>query len=62
VLAETVDLPTNVTRRRFIPFWKYELPDRAHTVRLKARNLEPGTTLRLQRAIIYGSAPRTPVI
>jgi hypothetical protein len=60
--ADTVELPTSATRRRFIPFWKYELPDGTHTVRLKLRTLEPGATLRLQRAIIYGRAPRTPEI
>ena len=62
VLAETVALPTNFTRRRYIPFWKYELPDGTHTVRLKARTIEPGATLRLQRAIIYGKTPKTPEI
>ncbi len=62
VLAETVELPTNFTRRRYIPFWKYELLDGTHTVRLKARTLEPGATLRLQRAIIYGKTPKTPEI
>jgi hypothetical protein len=62
VRADTIELPTNFTRRRYIPFWKYELPDGRHTVRLEVRNLEPGATLRLQRAIIYGKAPRTPEI
>lgn len=62
VRVETIELPTNATRRRFIPFWKYELPDGSHTVRLVVRQQEPGTTLRLQRAIIYGKAPKTPEI
>jgi hypothetical protein len=26
------------------------------------RHVEPGTTLRLQRAIVYGKAPKTPEI
>jgi hypothetical protein len=60
--VDTVELPTNATRRRFIPFWKYELPDGTHTVRLKVRALEAGATLRLQRAIIYGPAPKRPEI
>ncbi|WP_239491968.1 ADP-ribosylglycohydrolase family protein [Luteitalea sp. TBR-22] len=60
--AETVELPTNVNRRRFIPFWKYELPDGHHTVRLRLQRAVPGASLRLQRAIIYGSAPRRPEI
>lgn len=61
-LVETVELPTNVTRRRYIPFWRYELADGPHTVRLVVRTLEPGATLRLQRAIVYGKAPRTPEV
>ena len=60
--ADTVELPTNATRRRFIPFWKYELADGRHSVRLKLRALEPGATLRLQRAIIYGRSPKAPEI
>jgi hypothetical protein len=58
--VETIELPTNLTRRRFIPFWRYGLPDGAHTVRLKVRDQAPGTTLRLQRAIIYGASPKLP--
>ena len=60
--VETVELPTNFTRRRFIPFWRYQLPDGPHTVRLKVRQQAPGTTLRLQRAIIYGKAPKAPEV
>lgn len=60
--VETIELPTNMTRRRFIPFWRYDLRDGSHTVRLKVRQQEPGTTLRLQRAIIYGKSPRTPEV
>ena len=62
VRVDSIELPTNVNRRKFIPFWKYELTDGSHTVRLKVRSLEPGAALRLQRAIIYGRAPKTPEI
>ena len=37
-LVETMELPTNVTRRRFTPFWQYGLPDGKHTVRLRVRD------------------------
>lgn len=59
---ETVALPTSENRRRYIPFWKYELPDGRHTVRLTITNPTPGATLNLTRAIIYGRAPVTPAI
>jgi hypothetical protein len=60
--VETVALPTNENRRRFIPFWKYELPDGRHTVRLVITNPTPGATMHLTRAIIYGARPVTPPI
>jgi hypothetical protein len=59
-LAETVNLPTNVTRRRFTPFWKYELPDGKHTVRLKVRNPSGEASVFMERAVIYGSKPKRP--
>jgi ADP-ribosylglycohydrolase len=61
-LVETIELPTNFTRRRFTPFWKYGLPDRKHTVRLKIRNPSPDAGVALERAIIYGSKPRRPAV
>jgi hypothetical protein len=61
-LAETVELPTNVARRKYVPFWKYELPDGKHTVRLKVRNPSPGATISLERAIVYGSKPSRPPV
>jgi hypothetical protein len=62
VKVETVELPTNVNRRRFIPFWRYAMTDGRHTVRLVVQRSEAGASLRLQRAIIYGSAPKRPEI
>jgi hypothetical protein len=62
VKVETIDLPTNFTRRRFIPFWRYELPDGRHTVRLKVTNPAPGVSMQLQLAIVYGRAPVKPEI
>jgi hypothetical protein len=37
-LVETAELPTDFTRRRFVPFYRYELPRGRHTVRLALRN------------------------
>lgn len=58
--SETVELPTNLARRRFVPFWKYELPEGRHTVRLKVRNPSPDASVSLERAIVYGSRPGRP--
>ena len=62
VKVEAVELPTNATRRRFIPFWRYGLPDGRHAVRLTVRNPAPGASMTLQRAIVYGSRPVKPEI
>jgi hypothetical protein len=59
-LVETVELPTNLSRRKYIPFWKYELEDRKHSVRVKIRNPTPDASLSLERAIVYGSKPVRP--
>jgi ADP-ribosylglycohydrolase len=61
-MLETIELPTNFTRRRFTPFWKYGLPDGKHTVRLKIRNPSPDASLSMERAIVYGSKPRRPTV
>ena len=60
--VETVALPTNEQARRFIPFWRYDLPDGRHTVRLTVTNPTSGATMNLTRAIIYGRAPVRPAI
>jgi hypothetical protein len=61
-LAETVELPTSVARRRYVPFWKYELPEGKHTVRLKVRSPSPDASVSLERVIVYGrKAARPPV-
>jgi hypothetical protein len=54
-VVETIELPTNFTRRRFTPFWKYGLPESKHTVRLKIRNPSADITVSMERVIIYGS-------
>ncbi len=60
--VETVELPTARAPRRFIPFWRYGLPEGRHTVRLVMTNPTPGASMHLQRAIVYASAPRRPSI
>jgi hypothetical protein len=60
--VETIELPTNFTRRRFAPFWKYGLPEGKHTVRLKIRNPSSDASVSMERAVIYGSKPRRPAV
>jgi hypothetical protein len=50
-------LPTNYTSRKFIPFWKYQLPKRKHTVRLKVLNPTDKAQIKLPYAIIYNDKP-----
>jgi hypothetical protein len=54
-LAQTSKLPTNSIKRKFIPFWKYQLPAGKHTVRLKVLNPTDGANIRLSHAIIYSN-------
>ena len=61
-LAETVELPVNFTRRRFTPFWKYELPDGKHTARFKVKNPSSDASVSMERAVVYGSKPRRPPV
>ncbi|HKN45550.1 MAG TPA: ADP-ribosylglycohydrolase family protein, partial [Propionibacteriaceae bacterium] len=61
-LVETIELPTNFTRRRFTPFWRYGLQEGKHTVRLKIRNPSADASVSLERAVIYGSKPGRPVV
>jgi hypothetical protein len=54
-LVETTHLPTSQTHRKFIPFWRYELPDGPHTVRLQVQHPSEAAHVWLERAIVYGS-------
>jgi hypothetical protein len=61
-LVETIELPTNVTRRRYAPFWRYNLPAGKHTVRVKLRNPTADTWIQLDRVIVYGPKPIRPPV
>ena len=56
-LVESVVLPTTFRTRRYVPFYRYQLTDGKHTVKIVLR--DPGATRFLQasRAVVYGSAP-----
>jgi ADP-ribosylglycohydrolase len=56
-LVETASLPADFTVRRFTPFWKYQLDNGKHTVRLKQLNPSKEGGLFLGKVIIYGPEP-----
>jgi hypothetical protein len=53
VLTLTTKLPTNDITRKFIPFWKYQLPMGKHTVQIKVLNPTDKASIRLAHAVIY---------
>jgi hypothetical protein len=59
---EIVELPTSHARRRYAPFWRYELAPGPHTVKVKMRPLPPGASLFLERVIVYGPQPKRPPV
>jgi len=56
-LVETANLPASFTTRRFTPFWKYQLKNGKHKVRLKLLNPTDEGSLFLGKVIIYGTEP-----
>jgi hypothetical protein len=52
-LVQTSTLPINNITRKFIPFWKYQLPRGIHTVQLKVLNPTKIASIRLSHAIFY---------
>jgi len=58
--VETVKLPSNQTTRRFVAFWRYQLPNGKHNVRLKLANPAEGGVVALDYAILYSDEPSRP--
>ena len=56
-LVEKVKLPTERNKRRFTPFWKYQLPKGKHKVVIKILNPVDFVDVQLQHAIIYDDKP-----
>jgi hypothetical protein len=56
-LVETANLPADFTVRRFTPFWRYQLDNGKHTVRLKQLNPSKEGGLFLGKVIVYGPEP-----
>ena len=58
-LVEKISLPTERNKRRFTPFWKYQLPKGKHKVLIKILNPVDFVNVQLQHAIIYDDSPFT---
>jgi hypothetical protein len=56
-LVERVKLPTEINKRRFTPFWKYQLPMGKHKVVIKILNPVDFAQVNYLYAIIYGDQP-----
>lgn len=50
---ETATLPTNFTTRKLELFWKYQLPNTKHSVRVVVKKEAPGYGIQLSNCIIY---------
>jgi len=59
-LVETSKLPTNYTIRKDPLFWKYQLPNGKHTVRLKVLNPSYKAYIQLGDLIVYSDKPANP--
>ncbi|MFV0269294.1 MAG: ADP-ribosylglycohydrolase family protein [Draconibacterium sp.] len=56
-LIEKAKLPTEVNKRRFTPFWRYQLPMGKHKVVIKILNPVDYARINYNYAIIYGDKP-----
>jgi len=57
VLIEKAKLPTEINKRRFTPFWRYQLKNGKHKVVIKILNPVEYAELEYSHAIIYGDQP-----
>jgi hypothetical protein len=56
-LVENIKLPTEENKRRFTPFWKYQLPKGKHKVVIKILNPVDFVDVQIKHAIIYDDEP-----
>lgn len=56
-LVETANLPASYITRRHELFWKYQLPEKQHTVTFKWLNPHPDASVNFGEAIVYSDAP-----
>jgi len=56
-LVEKAKLPTETNKRRFTPFWRYQLPKGKHEVVIKILNPVEHARISLNYAVIYDDEP-----
>jgi hypothetical protein len=56
-LIEKAKLPTETNKRRFTPFWRYQLPKGEHEVVIKIMNPVKHARIQVTHAIIYDDQP-----
>lgn len=56
-LVEKAKLPTEINKRRFTPFWRYQLPMGKHKVVIKILNPVSFAQIEYTHAIVYGDKP-----
>ena len=59
-LVETTKLPTRKIRRKTPVFWRYQLPQGRHMIRLKVLNPAAGAAIELSDLIVYADKPVKP--
>jgi hypothetical protein len=52
---ETATLPTSYTTRRYELFWKYQLPETKHSVKIIIKNPSPDYEIQLFENLVYTS-------
>jgi hypothetical protein len=57
-----ISLPLNNTIRKTEIFWKYQLPLKKHTLRIKWLNPDKAVDVRVIEALIYSDKPAISVI
>ncbi|NWJ52795.1 MAG: ADP-ribosylglycohydrolase family protein [Bacteroidetes bacterium] len=56
-LIETIKMPLSYTTRKHEVFWKYELPNKKHTMKIKWLNPEKLVNVKVTEAIVYSTPP-----
>ncbi|MBS1523799.1 MAG: ADP-ribosylglycohydrolase family protein [Bacteroidetes bacterium] len=59
--AETAKLPTSFTTRRQEIYWKYQLPNKKHSVKIKVLNPNKDYKLNSSEYLVYGDLPSTTI-
>jgi len=61
-MVETISLPLDYAVRKTEIFWRYQLPLKNHTLRIKWLNPDKSVDAAVYEALIYSDKPAAPVI